>query len=216
MYSCIFILLYFFFIIFVFLYIYFLNFNFSVPFSDQGSNDLVHQVQDILLIQETPAQDSTDNEEEPNIRMNSGSQQEALNTSELQHKGSSKDLNNQVQELCPYQGTINEQERGYIKNKSFLPVMYERRIYQPPANQPYNNIRSPVRPYHVLSLVHFGIVLLYKNMQREENPSTKLVLGIILKTLIRLENGLLALTILLLNEKMREFREDDFKKNYIT
>ena len=180
-----------------------------VPSSDQGNNDLAHQIQDILPIQVTPAQDTTDNKEEPNKRMNSGSHQEALNSSELQCKGSSKGLNNQVQELCPYQGTINEQERGYLKNKSFAPVMYEHSIYQPSADRPYNNIRSPVRLFHVLSLVHFGIVFLYKNMQREENPNTKLVLGIILKTLIRLENGLCALTVLILNDKIQEFRIDE-------
>ena len=89
-----------------------------VPSSDQGNNDLAHQIQDILPIQVTPAQDTTDNKEEPNKRMNSGSHQEALNSSELQCKGSSKGLNNQVQELYPYQRTINEQERGYLKNKS--------------------------------------------------------------------------------------------------
>ena len=88
--------------------------------------------------------------------------------------------NNQVQGILPIQEELQHQ------------VIH-------PANQANNNIRSPVRLFHILCLVHLGTLLLFLFL------NTILVVNILMQTLIRLENGLCAVTLILLSDRMLDF-----------
>lgn len=94
--------------------------------------------------------------------------------------------NNQVQDVLPIQEELQHQ------------VIH-------PANQANNNIRSPVRLSHILCLVHFGTLLLYRVLLHNGSLNTKLVVNILMQTLMRLENGLWAVTLILLSDRMLDF-----------
>ena len=101
---------------------------------------------------------------------------------------------------------LDEQEVNDQMIKLPIQINYGQSINQPPHNIPNINIRSPVRPFHVLSLIHFGTNAFCRLVMHDKSsPNAKLASEIVLKTLIRLEFGLLAVTFIIHSERMLDF-----------
>jgi hypothetical protein len=94
---------------------------------------------------------------------------------------------------------LDEQEVSYPT------INYGQSVNQPPQNQPNTLIRSPVRLFHILGLIHFGLIFLFRAMYNESNPNAKLTIEILRKTLFRLEHGLWAVTVIIQSERMLDF-----------
>ena len=112
-----------------------------------------------------------------------------------------QDYRDQSDNALPLEEEIlDEQEVNYPT------ISYGQSVNQPPQNQPNTLIRSPVRLFHILGLIHFGSIFLFRAMYNvDSSPNTKLTIKILRKTLFRLENGLWAVTVITQSERMLDF-----------
>jgi hypothetical protein len=112
-----------------------------------------------------------------------------------------QDYRDQCDNALPLEEEIlDEQEVNYPT------INYGQSVNQPPQNQPNILIRSPVRLFHILGLIHFGSIFLFRAMYNvDSSPNTKLTIKILRKTLFRLENGLWAVTVITQSERMLDF-----------